>query len=117
MTNFNTILDSRDIIDRIEELENEETIPVEDQDEYNTLKQIEEEFSVYGEWDYGATIIPEDQFVDYITDLIDDCYDLPTQDGWPYNRLEMDYEAAADDAKVDYCEVHTNEGTYLMPAC
>lgn len=53
-------------------------------------------------------LIRTDYFVEYITDIIKDCYDdIPNQNktGWPYYCLKMDYEMAARDAKQDYTSV------------
>ncbi len=47
-------------------------------------------------------------FVEYITDMIDDCYELPKElksGRWPYNHVKIDYEAAADEASQDYTSV------------
>lgn len=55
-------------------------------------------------------LIHEDHFVEYIKQLIDDCYeDWPTsrksRRGWPYDYVTVDYEGAAEAAKEDYTEV------------
>lgn len=67
-------------------------------------------------WEYGAEFIPEDEFTDYIKDLIQDAYALPNLDNndWPYRHMIMDYYAAADEAKSDYDEVELAGITYLV---
>lgn len=60
--------------------------------------------------------IAEDYFVTYITELIDDCYELPKEmpsGGWPYNHIKIDYEAAVDEASQDYVQVTLFGEEYL----
>lgn len=60
-------------------------------------------------------LIHEDYFVDYITEIIDDCYSLPKelQSGdWPYRHITVNYDAAAKEAKQDYTVVEIGSNTY-----
>lgn len=61
-------------------------------------------------------MILESYFVEYITDLIDECYpDIPNnKSAWPYRHIKMDYEAAAEEAKEDYTEVTFGGYTYYV---
>jgi hypothetical protein len=82
-------------------------------DEYNSIREIDELESYISsrEFDYGLTLIPEDDFEEYAEDLITDCgcisKDLP---GW----IEIDWEATANNIKVDYREVEFRGETYLF---
>lgn len=80
-------------------------------EEYICLKELFDQTDHYN-CEYA---IHEDHFVDYITDLIDDCYDIrrPDEDTWPYRHLTMDYKAAAEEAKEDYVEMEWRGETYL----
>lgn len=60
--------------------------------------------------------IAEEYFLDYITDLIDECYGMPEKldsTQWPYRHIKIDYEAAAEEARCDYCSVTLFGKTYL----
>jgi hypothetical protein len=65
-----------------------------------------------GDW-YPQTLIARSAFVDYIKELIHDCYEVKESSDWPYRHMAMDYEAAADEAETDYSEVTVNGSDYL----
>ena len=113
------VIDSRDVIDRIENLESLETLSVDESEELANLKNLEKQCEGFSEWEYGATLIREDYFVDYITDLIEDCYDIKQfqSKDWPYRHFRIDYESAADEALCDYSEVNFDGQTYLIWSC
>jgi hypothetical protein len=134
MTHTNTldltadIIDTRDIIERIEELENlienegcEDTC-TEYREELTLLSSLMEEMKGNGgdeqwrgDW-YPITLIRETYFTDYIQELIHDCYEMPKEmhsGSWPYRHMSIDYEAAADEAKGDYCELEIDGVTYF----
>lgn len=58
--------------------------------------------------------IADEYFLEYITQIIDDCYeDIPKNtSGWPYRHIKVDYEAAAEEAKQDYTSVEFGGVTY-----
>lgn len=66
------------------------------------------------EADWAEEAIEDDYFVEYITQLIDDCYgDIPgKRTGWPYRHITVDYVAAAEEAKQDYTPVEFGGVTY-----
>jgi hypothetical protein len=113
------IIDSRDIISRIDELEAMEgSLNQDDLKELQTLKAFSSEASQYCEdWKYGATIVNESYFTIYIQEFIHDCYELPDEfksNKWPFRHMKIDYEAAASEAKQDYTEVDFDGVTYLV---
>lgn len=152
ITNQDDTIDSRDIIERIEELEaaleaahKEETtegstnldfdewvdVVIKDQSaahaheyweeakELKALKALAEEASSSPDWIHGETLINEDYFTAYIEQLIDDCYEMPKEmnsGNWPYRHMTINYEEAAEEAKVDYMEVDFDGTTYLIRA-
>lgn len=85
ITNDADVLDSRDIIDRIEELQGrkddeEQTDPLneEEADELAALVALAEEAEGYADdWRHGATLIRETYFTDYTEELLQDIGDLP----------------------------------------
>lgn len=138
--NTQDIIDSRDIIERIEELKNELGLADGDYDEnganlrssfnadpdkadlyaeLTTLEKLASEAEASPDWAYGESLIREDYFTDYIEQLIDDCYEMPKElnsGNWPYRHITIDYEAAAEEAKQDYIEVDFDGVTYLIRA-
>ena len=121
--NTEDIIDSRDIIDRIEELTSlvDETGEGEHIAEWKALtalaKQAEPESR---DWLHGETLIRRSYFVDYITDLIHDCYEMPKEmhsGAWPYRHMSIDYEEAAKEAEQDYASVDFDGVEYLIRSC
>lgn len=140
------IIDSRDIIKRMEELESEvDDLETELEDltnEHDNLEAIQDEIAQLqdeigdreseldawrlfeqagvADWQHGEQFINEDYFEQYIVDLVTDCYEFPKEFGsgdWPWAYLEMDWEAAAEAAKMDYTEVLAAlDHTYLARA-
>lgn len=79
-----------------------------DEDEHNELSDLKREIS---EFYSGATLIPEDEFVDYVEDMLKDCGDLPRDIPW---YVEIDWEKTADNIRSDYSEVTYQGETYLV---
>lgn len=115
-------IDSRDIIEALEELEslsNDDDCTEEEKAQYKKdfeeLKKWCKPFEDSPDWQYGETLISEDYFTSYIEQLIDDCYEMPKEmnsGNWPYRHITIDYKAAADEAKQDYIQ----ENGYLIRA-
>ncbi len=104
--------DSRQIIDRIEELENANTddngvtafLDEDEKDEYDQLKTIENDCEGYApDWQYGTTFISDGAFVDYAEEVAQDIGAIDSDFGWPLGYI--DWEAAADALKMDYTSV------------
>lgn len=131
--NTEDVLDIRDIFERIEELETEikeveesfetsanveslEEDRDELQEELNKLTSFVGEFEGNGgdeEWRgswYPVTLIRESYFTDYAEEFVKDCgyisNDLPS---W----IEIDWEATAENIKVDYSEGEFDGVIYL----
>ena len=110
-------IDGRDIRDRIEELESTGPESVELRD---LIAFLHEAMQYNSDADEGETIIAESYFVGYIKYMIDDCYDLPaelTSGEWPYRHITINYEAAAEEARVDYAELTFRGRTFYILAC
>lgn len=127
-TNTDRTIDSRDIIERIEALENErESLLYENgggmsQDEFDnsdegkeleTLKELEEECKQYSaDWEYGETLIHRDYFADYMDEMVEECYQLPKD--LPYwMNITIDYDAL----EQDYYSVYFDGEEYLIRSC
>ena len=119
------IMDSHDIIERIEELdallENMEDPELSDEDrneaadefdrdEYDALKALAEEAEGdISDWAYGETFISEDYFTAYCMETLADIGYIPRDiPGW----IVIDEEATAENMKVDYTEFEYMGTTY-----
>jgi len=134
ISNDQDVIDSRDIIARIEELEadieNIDDMPEGDmlkntvegdemRAELKVLKSVADECEGCGDWKYGETLIRDSYFTDYTEQLIDDCYELPKEfksGKWPFSHMKIDFEAAAEELKSDYMSVEFDGVTYWMRA-
>ena len=138
-SNQDDVIDSRDIIARIEELESElgavedNFDETEENEAYNQavhewhasndgielkeLQALADECEGYSDWQHGETLIRQDYFVQYITELIGECYEMPEMEGWPMQYLTMDYEAAAGAAEQDYALVSSGDQDYWIRSC
>lgn len=132
ITNKDLFIDSRDIIEREEYLREwandfcEEVDPLTAEfsyedfaDEYpekfaemRALQDLIGQAEGYGDWQYGATLIRDSYFVEYAQELAEDIGAVNPSAGWPNNRI--DWEAAADDLKMDYVSLDFDGVTYWM---
>jgi hypothetical protein len=125
--NDQDIIDSRDIIDRIEELK--ELIEGEGCEDACTEYKLElamlEDLADQGQsessdWIHGETLIRRSYFVDYTEELINDCYEMPKQmhsGDWPFRHMTIDYEAAAKELEQDYSSIDFDGVEYLIRSC
>ena len=80
-----------------------------DRPQYEALVAFQAECEQYcDDWQYGDSAISEDYFVEYIKQLIQDCYEMPKafdSGQWPYRHMAIDFEAAAEEARQDYTAI------------
>jgi hypothetical protein len=135
ISNSDDIIDSRDIIERIDELRDERDSaadgwePGSDEPkpqaladweasdeaaELKTLEAVASDGEGYGDWDHGETLIRETYFIEYAQQLAEDIGAIDPKASWPNGCI--DWEKAADELRVDYTEVDFDGVTYLMRA-
>lgn len=115
--------DSRDLIERIEELEALEEAALADDatqddvdawdrvldDELAILREFADDASNASDWTYGETFIHEDYFTEYTKDMLADCGYIPADlPDW----IKIDWEETAANVKVDYTEYTLDGNTY-----
>ena len=132
VSNTDDVIDSRDVIERIEELEAERTTFVEDEDdeqseeirsllkdwdeengeELTALKNLADEgANESSDWAYGETLIHYDHFTEYTQQTIEDVGDLPRNlPGY----IVIDWEQTAENLKVDYSTIDFDGQTYYI---
>ena len=100
--NADDIIDSRDVIKRIEWLEiDPDNNDDDEKEELEILQAFAEEGSAYiSDWDHGATLIAEDHFEKYAEQYAEDVGAVNSDANWPNNHI--DWESAAEELKADY---------------
>lgn len=63
------------------------------------------------DWEYGSTLIREDYFVEYCKELLADIGDIPREIP---DYIVIDWEATSENLKVDYTEVDFGGVTYYV---
>lgn len=128
MADFSTApdyFDSREVIERIEELEsfleNSEDTELSDADRAEALAEFDrEEYDALialrddadgniPDWEYGETFISEDSFTDHMRELLSDVGYIPADlPSW----IVINWEETVDNMKVDYTEFEFLGTTY-----
>ena len=120
--NNDDVIDSRDVIERIETLEslkadhdadpNGGHFSDEDALELRDLRALANEAVQYSDdWEYGATLIRGTYFVDYVREMLEDCGDIPKN--LPA-YIAIDWERTAESIRVDYTPVRFDAVTYWV---
>jgi hypothetical protein len=136
ITNTQDVIDSRDVIERIAELEGEASRRYDDEhpegiswgeiaDSQAEGYGLEEEelaelfalraLAVQGadycaDWEYGEALIHDAYFVTYAQELADDIGAIKSDAGWPLTYI--DWVSAADALKMDYTALDFDGATY-----
>jgi len=106
------VLDSRDIIERIELLESLEDRDELEAEELTALKALTEEASGSPDWSYGETLIRDSYFQNYAQELAEDCGMLKDATSWPLTCI--DWEQAARELQYDYTSAEFDGVTYWI---
>ena len=103
------VIDSRDIVERLEFLESEYSDFIENGEEEDfdyieeleSLRSIIEDWSGVSDWEYGAFFVRDDYWEEYAEDLVREIGDLP-RDFPQYIESHIDWGGVAEDIKQDY---------------
>lgn len=109
------ILDSRDVIERLAELEGIESegevLDDIDAHELAALRAFADEASCVSDWDFGETFIRDEHFPDYARELVEECEYIPASlPDWIARNI--DWEGVADTLKADYTDYNLDGVTY-----
>ena len=111
-SNNDETIDSRDIIERIEELEgNQDSLTNDEAEELAILLELQQEAKGADDWEHGVTLIRETYFTDYCKEMLEDCGEIPR--GLPW-YIAIDWDETADNIRQDYWEVDYDGVTYLI---
>ena len=136
VNNDQDIIDSRDLIARIEELEGGIAELEEERDELGeeridrieeikndlfimnadleAMKEFASEAEYSPDFEYGETLIRDSYFTEYAQQLAEDIDAIPRNAPWPCNFI--DWEKAAEALKQDYRSADFNGVEYLIRA-
>lgn len=114
ISNTEDVIDSRDVIARIEELEENEERDEEETEELVALQALAKEGEASPDWTYGETLINDDYFPTYAQDLAEDVGAITPAAAWPLTYI--DWDAAADALKMDYISVDFDGAEYWVRA-
>ena len=131
-TNDTDIIDSRDIINRVEELAEREEFwamskshreaekdtqvyaegPLngDEAEELAELRAVAAQGETLDDWVHGETLIRDDYFTEYAKQTAEDLGCIDREAGWP--SMHIDWEAAAADLQTDYTDIDYNGVTY-----
>lgn len=113
ITKYDDIIDSRDVIERIAELQAQIGKSDEDLTELEALVDLSDEAEGYTrDWAHGATLIRDSYFKTYAQELADDCGMIKEGDKWPYTCI--DWEQAARELQMGYTSVEFDGVTYWV---
>lgn len=112
VSNTDDIIDSRDVIARIEELEGIEAPDDADTEELRVLKALADEGEGCANWRHGETLIRVDYFEQYARELAEDVDAVNNDATWPNNCI--DWERAASELQQDYTSIEFDGVTYWM---
>lgn len=115
INNYLDVIDSRDIIDRIKELQATRDDNSDDEnEELEYLLKIEKECKDYSDWKYGETLIRESYWEEYVEEMITDLGYISRDFPW---WIEIDWTKTADNVAQDYTTVDFNEVNYYIRNC
>ena len=101
ISRYDDTIDSRDVDERIGELEADEGRDEADNEELAALIAFRDEAKPYcADWDYGETLIAGRYFKSYAMGLAEDIGAIDLKAPWPTNCI--DWDEAADLLRQDY---------------
>lgn len=111
ISNNEDVIDSRDVIARIEWLA--DTEDDDEKAELAALQALADKAEGYcSDWSYGATLIRDSYFTQYAEELADDIGAIDCNVGWPLTCI--DWDQAAKELKQDYTAVDFDGETYWI---
>lgn len=125
-TNSDNVIDSRDVIARIEtlralrlpgpvDLGSDEDNGADQDDlfaELTALEALADEASGSSDWEYGETLVRDSYFKEYAQELAEDIGAIPRGLAWPAHCI--DWDQAARELQMDYFSVDFGGVTYWI---
>jgi hypothetical protein len=117
-------IDSRDIIEELNELEQElidhienggteENFDKNDMEDLEILRSWNDLGDDINDWDYGVQLIHDNYFQEYVEQLVEDIGDIP--DDLPYYiKSNIDWKGVAEAIQQDYTPIELSYETYWV---
>jgi len=99
-SNQHDTIDSREIIERLEELRASDELTEDEREELSILEALESEASASPDWEYGETLIRDSYFLSYAQEIAEEFDLVPSTLKWPLSCI--DWDRAARDLQHDY---------------
>lgn len=118
ISNMDDTIDSRDIMERIKELEDITDTDIntaEEQEELKVLRALAEEGKQSPDWEYGEQFINKNYFTEYCEELCKDIGDIPQDLPW-HIANHIDWDGVAREIRMDYVAVDFDGETYFIRA-
>lgn len=114
ISNSDDIIDSRDVIARISELESDIEsglkLDEDDAEELIVLREFAAEGESCSDWEHGEMLIRDSYFEHYAMDLADDIGAIDRNAHWPTSCI--DWKQAAEELQADYTSLDFDGVTY-----
>lgn len=117
ISSYDDIIDSRDVIERIEWLsdnDNYEDSEISRDDvtkELTALTDLAKQGEDYLEdWQYGVTLVRDSYFETYAQEFAEELDLIPANTAWPFTCI--DWEQAASELQIDYTDIEFSGVTY-----
>ena len=114
ISNRDDIIDSRDVIDRLDELrELEDELSSDEIRELAALEELNADGEDYaGDWEHGVPMVRQSHFAEYAQDLAECLGLLENANNWPLTCF--DWERAARELQYDYTAIDFDGVTYYV---
>jgi hypothetical protein len=116
ISNWDDVIDSRDVIERLAELDDladpdtDYELDDAEETERTALRALVDEGEGFEDWRHGATLIRDSYFEDYARELADDLGMTPNDVSWPLTCI--DWEQATRELQMDYTSIDFDGTTY-----
>ena len=114
INNFTDVIDSRDVIDALDEFRNRhingETLTPDEAEYEASLRKLVSEGQGFEDWNYGIPLIRDAFFREYAMDLAYECGMVPDNLDWPLSCI--DWDQAARELQMDYTPIEFDGVTY-----
>lgn len=108
--NSEDIIDSRDVIERIAELEAQPDLEDDESAELVALRAFADEGASLEDWTHGVTLIRDSYFRTYAQELANDVGAINVDIAWPTDYI--DWDRAAEALQQDYTAIDFDGVTY-----
>jgi len=107
------VIDSRDIIERLQELEDDiENLDESDKEELEVLREFKNAFGDHDDWKRGIAIINRSYFVEHVKELLADIGIPENLENFP-SYIAIDWDATANNIERDYSSYDINGTEFL----